>query len=110
MQPDFNQLMREAQKNVQKMQQEMSKMQEELSDTSVEGSSGGGAVKVTCNGASEFTAVKIKPEAVDPNDVETLEDLVLAAIKDASQKVQDLVKMKSGSIAKGLNLPPGLGF
>lgn len=110
MQQDLNKMMRDAQKSLQKMQQDMARMQEELSSTKVEGSSGGGAVVVTCTGTQEFTGVKIKAEAIDPNDIETLEDLVLAAIKDASQKAQKLAADKTGSITKGLNLPPGLGF
>jgi DNA-binding YbaB/EbfC family protein len=110
MQQDFNKILRDAQKSMQKMQQDMSKMQEELASTPVEGSSGGGAVKITCTGMSDFTKVQIKPEAVDPNDVETLEDLVLAAIKDAAAKAQTLMQDRTGSITKGLNLPPGLGF
>jgi DNA-binding YbaB/EbfC family protein len=107
---DFNRMMRDAQKSLQKMQTDMAKMQEDLKQVSIEGSAGGGAVKVTCNGQAEFTSVKIKPEAVDPEDVETLEDLVLAAIKDASVKTQQLIADRTGSITKGLNLPPGLGF
>lgn len=107
-QPDFNKMLRDAQKSMQKMQQDMAQMQKELADTSIEGTAGGGAVTVTCNGQQEFTAVKISKEAVDPEDVETLEDLVLAAIKDASQKAQSLVQEKSGAVTKGLNLPPGM--
>ncbi len=107
---DFGKMMRDAQKSLQKMQADMSKVQDDLKFITIEGSSGGGAVKVTCNGQTEFISVKIKPEAVDPNDVETLEDLVLAAVKDASQRTQQLIADKTGSITKGLNLPPGLGF
>jgi nucleoid-associated protein EbfC len=110
MQQDFGKMMRDAQKSLQKMQQDMAVMQKELSAATVSGSSGGGAVTVVCNGSGEFQSVKIKPEAVDPSDVETLEDLVLAAVKDASQKAQALMADKTGSITKGLNLPPGLGF
>lgn len=110
MQQDFNKMMRDAQKSLQRMQQDMAQMQQELAITKVEGSSGGGAVIVTCTGSGEFSAVKIKKEAVDPEDVETLEDLVLAAVKDASQRAQALMADKTGSITKGLNLPPGLGF
>ncbi len=110
MQQDFNKLMRDAQKSLQKMQQDMAQVQQELAATKVEGSAGGGAVKITCTGSAEFQSVKIKPEAVDPNDVETLEDLILAAIKDASQKAQELMAQRTGNITKGLNLPPGLGF
>lgn len=108
MQPDFNKMMRDAQKSMQKMQQDMAKMQDELARTQVEGTSGGGAVKVVCTGSGEFNSVKISKEAVDPEDVETLEDLVLAAIKDASAKSQALMAEKTGNITKGLNLPPGM--
>ena len=102
MQPDMNQLMMQAQK----MQRELMRIQEELAKTPVEGSAGGGAVKVTCTGAFEFTAVKIKPEAVDPADIDTLEDLVLTAIKDATTKAKEMAQNKAG----GLGVPPGLGF
>lgn len=111
MQPDLNQLMR----NMQKMQMEMQKLQSELAKTPVEGSSGGGAVTITCTGALQFSAVKIKKEAVDPDDVETLEDLVLAAIKDACEKAKTLGQEKMGRSLGGLvggmpGLPPGMGF
>ena len=104
MQPDLNQMMR----NVQKMQQAMLKLQSDLANQDVEGSAGGGAVTVTCSGALEFKAVKIKAEAVDPNDVETLEDLVLAAIKDACEKAKELGQQKMSQ--SGIQLPPGLGL
>jgi DNA-binding YbaB/EbfC family protein len=106
MQPDLNQMMRQAAK----MQKEMEKMQEELNTTPVEGSAGGGAVKVTCTGAMDFTAIKLSPEAVDPSDIETLEDLILTAIKDASNKAKELAQTKMGKSLGGLKLPPGLGF
>lgn len=110
MQQDMGKLMREAQKSLQKMQQDMAVMQQELTATTVEGKSGGGAVVVTCTGAGDFTAVKIAPEVVDRDDVGTLEDLILTAIRDASKKTQSLVADKGGNITKGLNLPPGLGI
>ncbi len=110
MQPDFNKMMRDAQQSLQKMQQDVKRMQEELSATKIEGTAGGGAVTVVCNGQQEFSAVRISPEAVDPDDIETLEDLILAAIKDATTKTQALVSEKSGSVTSGLNLPPGLGL
>lgn len=108
MSQDFQKMMRDAQKSLMKMQQDMMQMQQELAGVRVEGSSGGGAVTVACNGNGEFVSVKIKKEAVDPEDVETLEDLVLAAVKDANAKVQELVQSRAGHITK--NLPPGLGF
>jgi nucleoid-associated protein EbfC len=104
MQPDLNQMMR----NVQKMQQAMMKLQSDLATQDVEGSAGGGAVTVTCTGALEFKGIKIKPEAVDPNDVETLEDLVLMAIKDACEKAKELGQQKMSQ--SGISLPPGLGL
>lgn len=106
MQPDINRMMQE----YKKMQQGMERVQAELAQTNVEGSSGGGAVKVTCTGAFEFKAVKIKPEAVDPADVDTLEDLVLTAIKDACAKAQELGQKKMGPLVGNMQLPPGMGF
>ena len=106
MQPDFNQMMR----NVGKLQQAMQKVQDELTTAIVEGSSGGGVVKVSCTGTMEFKSVKINKEAVDPADVETLEDLVLMAIKDACDKAKDMGQKKMSQAAGGLPLPPGLGF
>lgn len=106
MQPDMNQMMR----NVQKMQEAMEKLQNELARTPVEGSSGGGAVTITCTGALDFTKVKIKPDAIDPSDVSMLEDLVLTAIKDACNKAKALGEQKMGSSLSGMQLPPGLGF
>jgi nucleoid-associated protein EbfC len=110
MQQDMGKLMRDAQKSLQKMQQDMAQLQQELAATSIEGKAGGGAVTVTCTGAGDFTAVKISTEAVDPEDIGTLEDLVLTAIRDASQKVQAVMADKGGHITQGLNLPSGLGF
>src|SRR5580658_4696465 len=105
-QPDMQKMMRE----MQKAQEALEKLQTELAGTPVEGSSGGGAVKITCTGALDFTAVKIKAEAVDPNDVETLEDLILAAIKDACNKSKELGQTKMGKTLGNIQLPPGLGF
>jgi DNA-binding YbaB/EbfC family protein len=107
---DMQKMMREAQKSLMKVQQDMAAMQQELAQMRIEGSAGGGAVTVTFSGSGDIVAVKIKKEAVDPEDVETLEDLVLAAVKDANAKVQDIVQKRTGSITQGLNLPPGLGF
>ena len=102
--PDMNQMMR----NVQKMQQAMLKLQTDLANQDVQGTAGGGAVTVTCTGALEFKSVKVKPEAVDPNDVETLEDLIVMAIKDACEKAKDLGQQKMSQ--SGISLPPGMGF
>lgn len=100
--------MKDAQNSLMKMQQDMNKMQQELSAIMIEGTAGGGAVVVVCNGNSEFRSVKIKKEAVDPNDVETLEDLVLAAVKDATAKSQKMLQQRANALTAGLNLPPGL--
>jgi len=105
MQPDMNEMMR----NMAKAQEAMQKMQRELASTPVEGSSGGGAVKVTCTGALDFTKVKISKEAIDPSDAETLEDLVLTAIKDACNKAKQIGEQKMASQLQGMGLPPGLG-
>jgi nucleoid-associated protein EbfC len=110
MSQDFQKMMRDAQKSLAKMQQDMAQMQQELSGMRIEGSSGGGVVTVVCNGNGEFISVKIKKEAVDPEDIDTLEDLVLTALKDATTKMHDVVQRRAGNITQGLNLPPGLGF
>lgn len=110
MSQDFQKMMRDAQKSLMKMQQDMMQMQQELAGIKIEGTAGGGAVTVACNGNGEFSSVKIKKEAIDPEDVETLEDLVLAAVKDANNKVQELVQKRAGNITQGLNLPPGMGL
>ena len=107
MQPDLNEMMR----NVQKMQQAMEALQSELAIAHVEGSAGGGAVTVSCTGELEFQSVKIKPEAIDANDIGTLEDLVLTAVKDACQKAKNLGRDKMGNSFSnsGIQLPPGFG-
>ena len=84
-------------KQAQKMQQEMAKAQEELLDAEVTGSAGGGLVEVRVNGKNEFLGISIKPEAVDPDDVEMLEDLIAAAMNDAKEKADALSKEKMGA-------------
>ncbi len=88
-----------------KMQQEMEKVQDELANTSVEGSSGGGAVSVAINGDFRVSKVTLKPEAVDPADIETLEDLLVVALNDALGKVQTLSQTKMGRLTGGLKIP-----
>lgn len=105
---DWAKMMRDAQNSLAKMQQDMAKMQAELEAIMVEGTAGGGAVKIICNGNQQFKTVKIQKDAVDPNDVETLEDLVLAAIKDASTKAQGLQQQRANTLTAGMNLPPGM--
>lgn len=95
-------------KKVQKMQAEMTKMQEELKLRTIDVSTGGGAVKVTVNGEKRIQSLKIDPSAVDPSDVEMLEDLVVAAVNEAMTKVDDMMSQEMGKLTGGLNLPPGL--
>lgn len=92
-------------KQVQKMQQEMMKLQEDLANRTVETTAGGGVVRVTANGKNEITAIEIKPEAVDPEDVEMLQDLVLAAVNEALKKAQDMASREMGRITGGLKIP-----
>jgi len=95
-------------KKVQKMQEDMKKMQEELKTRTVEASVGGGAVTVVMNGKKIIESLKLNPTAVDPEDVEMLEDLVMAAVNEASKKVDDLLAQEMGKVTGGLNLPTGL--
>jgi DNA-binding YbaB/EbfC family protein len=90
---DLNKLMQQAQQ----MQAEMAKAQAELAHETVEASVGGGMVTVTANGAGEIVAVKIKPEAIDPDDPETLEDLVLAGVNEALRSAQNLMQSRLGA-------------
>jgi DNA-binding YbaB/EbfC family protein len=90
----------------QKMQQQLAEAQAELAEAEVTGTAGGGLVRVTITGTGEFTSVKIDPKAVDPDDVETLEDLVLAALHNAAESVRQLTEQKMGPLAAGLG---GLG-
>ena len=92
-------------KQVQKMQQDMVKLQEELGTRTVETTVGGGVVKVVANGKNELVSIEIKPEAVDPEDVEMLQDLILAAANDALKKAQEMVSQEMGKITGGLKIP-----
>ncbi|MGW7516966.1 YbaB/EbfC family nucleoid-associated protein [Streptomyces sp. NPDC054796] len=107
-QPDMQQLLQQAQK----MQQDLAAAQEELAETPVEGSAGGGLVKATVTGAGELKGLVIDPKAVDPEDTETLADLVLAAVRDANASAQELQQQKLGPLAQGLGGGgmPGLPF
>jgi DNA-binding YbaB/EbfC family protein len=97
--------MQKMMKQMQKMQKDMAKAQEELVAKTIEGSAGGGMVTVTINGNKEVTDVIIKPEVVDPDDIEMLQDLVLAATNDALKKMDDLTNETMGKFTKGMNLP-----
>jgi nucleoid-associated protein EbfC len=90
---------------VRKMQAEMTKAQEELATTIVSGSAGGDAVRVEMTCDFRVTSVKISPEAIDPSDAETLEDLIVVAFNDAVAKVQETSNKRMGSLTGGLRIP-----
>ncbi len=92
-------------KQVQKMQQDMMKLQEELAERKVESTAGGGVVKVIANGKNEVISIEIKPEAVDPEDVEMLQDLITAAVNEALRKAQEMVSQEMGKLTGGLKIP-----
>jgi len=92
-------------KQAQQLQSKMMKLQEELADKTVESSSGGGMVKVTANGRQQVLSIQIEKEVVDPDDVEMLQDLILAAINDALAKAQEMVSSEMGKLTGGLNIP-----
>jgi DNA-binding YbaB/EbfC family protein len=101
---DMNKMMQQ----VQQMQADMLKAQEELANERVEASAGGGMVTVTASGSGEIVDIKIAPEAIDPDDAETLEDLVLAGVNQALRNAQELAQSKLGDVSgglKGLGLP-----
>ncbi|AGK51804.1 MAG: hypothetical protein K0S25_1404 [Bacillus sp. (in: firmicutes)] len=91
-------------KQMQKMQKQMAKAQEELGEKRIEGTAGG-VVTVVVTGHKEVVEVNIKPEAVDPDDIEMLQDLVLAATNDALKKAEELTNNTMGQFTKGMNLP-----
>jgi hypothetical protein len=97
-------------KAIQQMQAKMLKMQEDLQNSSFEGTSGGGAVSVTMNGKFEITAIKLNQEVVDPEDVSMLEDLILTACRDATDKVNNEQAKMMSAITGGIKLPPGMSF
>jgi DNA-binding YbaB/EbfC family protein len=97
--------MQQLMKQAQKMQQQLAVAQAELSETEVSGTSGGGLVTATVTGGSEILSVTIDPAVVDPADVETLQDLVVAAIRDASNNARQLSEAKLGPLTGGLGIP-----
>lgn len=103
--PNYQKMM----KQVQKMQDDMARAQEELAKEVVEASAGGGMVTVRVSGNLDVVGIKIDPAAVDPEDVEMLEDLVLAATNEALRTAQDLQQKRLGAVTSGLNIP-GLPF
>ena len=97
-------------KEAQKMQERLAKAQNELAQESIEVSAGGERIKVTVNGAGDITAIKISPDAVDPEDVEMLEDLVLSGIREAQEAARKRQADTMGKVTGGLGGLPGLGF
>ena len=106
---DLGKLMKQAQQ----MQQKMAEVQEELAKKEVTASVGGGQVTVVMNGKHELKSLEIKPETIDPDDVEFLQDLILAAVNEVKRKVDEMVEQEMGGVTGGLNLPgfnlPGMG-
>ena len=92
-------------KQAQKMQAKMMKIQEELGNKTVEASVGGGMVKVVASGKQEIMGIEIEKEVVDPDDVEMLQDLILAAVNDALAKSQEMAQEEMGKVTGGLNIP-----
>jgi DNA-binding YbaB/EbfC family protein len=92
-------------KQAQQLQSKMLKLQEELAEKTVESSSGGGMVKVVANGRQQIVSIQIEEEVVDPDDIEMLQDLVLAAVNDALTKGQEMVSAEMGKLTGGLNIP-----
>jgi nucleoid-associated protein EbfC len=98
---DINKLMQQAQQ----MQQQMAEAQEQLATETVEASAGGGLVTVRASGNGEILTIKIDPKAIDPDDPELLEDMVLAAVNEALRSAQSLAQSKLGVVTGGLGLP-----
>lgn len=96
-------------KQAQQMQQKMLKLQEEVAKRTLDASVGGGMVTVTVNGKSEVLRIKIEPQVVDPNDVEMLEDLIVAGVNEALRKAQEMVSEEMSKLTGGLKIP-GLSF
>lgn len=92
------------------MQERLAKAQSDLAEQTVEASAGGGRVTVTASGSGDITAIKISPEAVDPQDVEMLEDLVLSGVREAQEAARRLQAESMGKVTGGLGGLPGLGF
>jgi len=99
--PNMGQLLKQAQK----FQAKMAELQEELNQRTVEASAGGGMVTVVANGRQEVLSITIDPEVIDPNDVEMLQDLILAAVNDALNRAKEMTNEEMGKLTKGVNIP-----
>ena len=95
-------------KQAQKMQEEMAEKQAELEEREYDVAAGGGVINVKINGKKEILSVKIDPEVVDPDDVETLEDLIVAAVNEAIKKVEEISANEMQKITGSMNLPAGM--
>jgi nucleoid-associated protein EbfC len=95
-------------RQAQALQAKVSELQNELKTREMVGTAGGGKVKITMNGAQEVTTVSIEPDVVRPEEADLLEDLVLAALRDARAKITRMVEEEMGRVTGGLGLPPGL--
>ncbi|MBE6469611.1 MAG: YbaB/EbfC family nucleoid-associated protein [Coriobacteriaceae bacterium] len=102
---NMNQMMQQARK----MQEQMAKVEEELKTTTVDASAGGGMVKVTVNGSMMLESITIDPEALDPEDVEMLQDMIVAAVAEAQRGVGEIASRQMSAVTGGLNLP-GMPF
>lgn len=96
-------------KRIQQMQEEMARVQQECEAAEYSASAGGGAIDVTVNGKHQLVSVKIQPDVVDPEDVEMLEDLLVAAVNEAMRKADETMEREMGKLTGGMNIP-GLGF
>ena len=92
-------------KQIQKMQAKMEEIQSQLAESEVEGTAGGGMVKAVANGKQDLLEIKIDPEVVNPDDIEMLQDLIVAAVNQARQKAQDLQNERMAELTGGLNIP-----
>lgn len=92
----------------QQMQSKLAEMQEKLAQEEMEGTSGGGAVRVVLNGKKELRKINLDPSVIDPQEQEVLEDLIMAAFRDASGKVETHANEQMGKLTSGMGLPPGL--
>jgi DNA-binding YbaB/EbfC family protein len=99
--PNMGNLMKKAQQ----LQEKMTKLQEELGEKTVETSSGGGMVAVVANGKQEIVSIEIDPEVIDANDIEMLEDLVLAAVNDALHQARQMVSEEMTKLTGGIKIP-----
>ena len=104
--PNMGNLMKQAQK----FQAKMAKLQEELGEKTIEASAGGGMITIVVNGQQEVLSIKIDPEVVDPDDIEMLQDLILAAVNDGLARAKNMVSEEMSKLTGGLNIPniPGI--